>query len=146
MSRPATIHASAVLLGERGILIRGASGAGKSTIALDLLASDPRGARLVADDRVILTPAHGRLLADVPGEVAGLLEIRGVGIVPMPYIAPVVVRLVVDLVTAGTAPRMPEADDMTVSLEGISLPRLALPAGAGGAQRIRAAVVLGFAG
>lgn len=140
MSRPETRHASAVLLGERGVLIRGASGAGKSSLVVDLLAARPGDARLVADDRVIVTSAHGRLVADVPDEIAGLIEIRGVGIVRVPYVAPVIVRLVVDLVPIEVCPRLPEAEDARITLEGVDLPRIALPIGVGGsAARINAA-------
>jgi serine kinase of HPr protein (carbohydrate metabolism regulator) len=136
-----TIHGSAVLVGERAILIRGAPGAGKSTLVLELLSADPHGTRLVADDRVIVAPANGRLVADVPGEIAGLIEIRGVGLVRRPHVAPVVIRLVVDLMAAEGCPRLPEARDMQVELEGIDRPRLALPIGiGGGAARVRAAL------
>jgi len=145
MSRPKTIHGSAILLGERGILVRGMAGAGKSTLVLEFLSADPHRARLVADDRVIVTEAHGRLLADVPGEIAGLIEIRGVGLVRRPCVAPVVLHLVVDLLSAEACPRLPEAKDAQVELEGIVLPRLALPIGiGGGAARVGAAVAAIF--
>jgi HPr kinase/phosphorylase len=149
MNRPKTIHGSAVLLGERGILVRGASGSGKSTLVLELLAADPRGARLVADDRVIVAAAHGRLLADVPAEIAGLIEMRGVGLVRRRHVAPVVVRLVVDLLAAEACSRLPEAREAQAELEGIVLPRLALPIGVGGgAARVSAAAsaIFGLAG
>ena len=140
MSRLKTIHGSALLLGERGILVRGASGAGKSTLVLELLAAHPDGARLVADDRVIVAAAHGRLLADVPREIAGLIEVRGVGIVRRPYVAPVIVRMIVDLLAAEACPRLPEARDARAEVEGIVLPRLTLPIGfGGGAARVSAA-------
>jgi len=145
MSRSKTIHGSAMLLGERGILVRGASGAGKSTLVLELLSADPHRARLVADDQVVVTAAHGRLLADVPGEIAGLIEMRGVGLVRRPFVAPVVVHLVVDLLGVEACPRLPEAKDAQVELEGIVLPRLALPIGiGGGAARVSAAVAAVF--
>jgi serine kinase of HPr protein (carbohydrate metabolism regulator) len=149
MSRSPTIHGSAVLLGERGILVRGVSGAGKSMLVLELLSANPDGARLVADDRVIVAAAHGRLLANVPGEIAGLIEMRGVGLVRRPYVAPVVVRLVVDLLAVEACPRLPEAKDAQVELEGIVLPRLALPIGIDGAAvrvSAAAAAILGPGG
>jgi len=136
-----TIHASAVLVGECGILVRGASGAGKSSLVWELLTTRPDDARLIADDRVIVVPAHGRLVADVPPTVAGLIEVRGVGIVRVPYVAPVVVRLVVDLAAGDSCPRLPQAEDARVTLEGVGLPRLTLLGGAGGgAARLHAAV------
>ena len=138
MSLPATIHGSAVLLGETGILIRGASGSGKSTLLLDLLAANPGGARLVADDRVIVTAVNGRILADVPAAIAGLVEMRGVGLLSRPYVAPVVIRLVVDLASPEACPRLPEAEEeeAETALEGVVLPRLFLPIGVAGAWRM----------
>lgn len=145
MSRPKTIHASAVLLGERGVVIRGASGAGKSKLVIELLASRPDDARLVADDQVIITSAHGRLIAGVPDDIAGLIEIRGVGIVRVSYVAPVVVRLVIDLVDPECCPRLPDPSAAQVELEGIVVPRLTLPIGIGGAYaRITAAAAAIF--
>lgn len=140
MNRGETIHGSAVLLGEHGILIRGASGAGKSMLVVELLTVDPNDARLVADDQVILTAAHGRLLADVPDEIAGLIEMRGIGLVRLPYVAPVVIRLVVDLMEAQACPRMPEDDEAQAALEGVVVPRFCLPIGSdGAAARLKAA-------
>ena len=136
MSPPATIHGSAVLLGETGILIRGASGSGKSTLLLDLLAANPGGARLVADDRVIVTAVNGRILADVPAAIAGLVEMRGVGLLSRPYVAPVVIRLVVDLAPPEACSRLPEAEEAETVLEGVLLPRLFLPVGVAGTWRM----------
>lgn len=141
MNRPTTIHASAALVGEFGVLIRGASGSGKSALLLEMLAADPGGAWLVADDRVILEAVNGRLLAQVPADIAGLIEIRGIGIVRRPYVARVVVHLVVDLEQAGACPRLPEEDEASAALAGIAVPRLALPIGVGGgAMRVAAAL------
>jgi HPr kinase/phosphorylase len=141
MTGPSTVHGSAVLLGETGILIRGASASGKSALVLQLLAAEPERARLVADDRVVLTAANGRLLADAPAAIAGLIELRGVGLLRRPFVAPVVIRLVVDLVPAESVPRLPEAADARTGIGGIVLPRLALPIGAAGAAlKLRAAL------
>jgi serine kinase of HPr protein (carbohydrate metabolism regulator) len=141
MTGPATVHGSAVLLAETGILIRGASGSGKSALVLELLAAEPESARLVADDRVILTAANGRLLADVPAAIAGLIELRRVGLLRRSFVAPVVIRLVVDLVPAESVSRLPETADAETAVEGIVLPRLALAVGrAGGALRVRVAL------
>jgi HPr kinase/phosphorylase len=141
MSLSATIHASAVLVGEAGILIRGASGSGKSTLVLELLSIDPGGTHLVADDRVVLSAMHGRLVADAPPALAGLLEIRGLGIVKRLYVAPVLIRLIVDLVAPTDCPRLPADADATVVIDGVCLPRLFLPVGeTHGCDRIRAAL------
>ncbi len=127
---PATIHASAVLVGARAVLIRGPSGAGKSRLALDLLdaARDSRlrFARLVGDDRVHLENANGRLLVRPAQPLAGLIELRGVGILRRDYEPCAVVGLVVDL-AAADAQRLP--DRQTVDIDGIEIPRLAVALG-----------------
>ena len=77
-----TVHAACVVLGEAGVLIRGESGAGKSSLALGLIEAAPAhglfGA-LVADDRVRITCAHGRLVARPHPAIAGRIELRGLG-------------------------------------------------------------------
>jgi HPr kinase/phosphorylase len=123
-----TIHASAVLVGARAVLIRGASGAGKSRLALALLRGHPSPsfARLVGDDRVHLQPSHGRLLVRPAPALAGLIEIRGVGIRRLPFEPVAVVGLVVDLASP-EAERLP--DDLEATIAGLRLPRLAVAAG-----------------
>ncbi|MEO8669403.1 MAG: serine/threonine protein kinase [Bauldia sp.] len=141
MSRPATVHASALLAGETGILIRGASGSGKSSLLLALL-DRASPARLVADDRVILRPVHDRLLAFAPVELAGLVEIRGQGIVRRPFVSPVVIRLVVDLLPPELCARFPDMVEAATLVDGVELACLRLPAGAAeGALRVAAAVI-----
>jgi HPr kinase/phosphorylase len=125
----ATIHASAVLVGARAALIRGPSGAGKSRLALDLIQAAHAGslpfARLVADDRVHLEAAHGRLLARPAGTLAGLLEVRGAGILRLAHEPCAVVGFVVDL-AAEDAERLPQARSREAEIHGILLPRLAV--------------------
>jgi HPr kinase/phosphorylase len=127
-----TVHASAVLVGARAVLIRGPSGAGKSRLALGLIeaarAGSLRFARLIGDDRVYLEPAHGRLLVRPAEALAGLIEIRGVGIRQLPYEPSAVVGLVIDL-AAANAERLPEADRQYTVIAGVKLPRLAVAAG-----------------
>ena len=140
MSAAATTHASAALIGERGVLIRGASGSGKSSLLLALMALDGARNALVADDRVWLTAHGGRLVASVPPELAGLIEVRGQGILARPHVSPAVIDLVVDIVPAADAERMPEPD-LRAEIAGLSLPRLMLPEGAGdGALRVATAL------
>jgi len=128
----ATLHASAVLVGARAVLIRGPSGAGKSRLALELIEAGRgallRFARLVADDRVHLQAANGRLLVRPPDGLAGLIELRGVGILQLAYEPSAVVGLVVDL-AAADAERLPEAGKRRTELAGISLPRLPVASG-----------------
>jgi serine kinase of HPr protein (carbohydrate metabolism regulator) len=124
-----TIHASAVLVGAHAILIRGPAGSGKSQLALKLIEAPPHGplifSRLVADDRVHLAAAHGRLVARPARALAGLIEVRGIGIRRFPYEEVAVVSLVIDLATAN-AERLPEGADAEAIVEGIRLPRLAV--------------------
>ncbi|MFL4983414.1 MAG: HPr kinase/phosphorylase, partial [Xanthobacteraceae bacterium] len=100
-TEPASIHASAVLVGARAILIRGAAGSGKSRLALALIEAAETGllrfARLVADDRTHVQAVHGRLLARPAEMLAGLIEVRGLGVRRLPFEPLAVVGLVVDL-------------------------------------------------
>lgn len=127
-----TIHASAVLVGVRAVLIRGPSGAGKSRLALDLIEAGRTGAllfaRLVADDRVHLQAAGGRLLARPAKALAGLLEVHGIGLLRLAHEPCAVVGLVVDL-AAEDAARLPDAGQRTTEIAGTSLPRLAVASG-----------------
>lgn len=146
---PGAVHATAVAIGEAGVLIRGVSGAGKSRLALAVLAEARRQglfARLICDDRVRLTLSGGRLLAHAHPAVAGMIEERGTGILTLAHEASAVVRAVVDLVDprAGLPPRLPGAREKTAEIGGVHLPRLSLvqsrPA-ADAAQRVLAFVV-----
>lgn len=126
-----TVHASAVLVGARAVLIRGPSGTGKSRLAFDLIEAGRAGAlrfaRLVADDRVYLEAVAGRLLARPAERLAGLIEVRGVGLLRLEHEASAVIGLVVDL-AAADATRLPEAAQRKTQIEGIALPRLAVAA------------------
>ena len=127
-----TIHAGCVIIGEAGILIRGESGAGKSSLARMLLAraeTEGRFSRLVSDDRTRLTVAHGRLIARPVPAIAGLIEIRGIGIVSMPHEPSAIVRLIVDLAEMHTIPRLPEAGKTAECLCGIMIPRFFVSSG-----------------
>jgi HPr kinase/phosphorylase len=132
MTVVATVHASAVLVGARAVLIRGPSGAGKSRLAFELIAAARSGgvrfARLVADDRVHLQAIGGRLLVRPAPALAGLIEIRGVGVRRLVHEAVAVVGLVVDL-DAADAERLPQPQQQRVEIAGITLPRLAVAAG-----------------
>ena len=119
-----TIHASAVLVGSCGILIRGPSRSGKSSLAWSLLHSGGAGfSRLLGDDRIHLEAAHGRLLMRPAPALAGLIEVRGVGIVRLPYEPLAVVSLVVDLGVTD-AQRLPQKTELKTTIEGVVLTRL----------------------
>jgi serine kinase of HPr protein (carbohydrate metabolism regulator) len=119
-----------VLTGARAVLIRGPSGAGKSRLALELIAAARCGqlrfARLVGDDRVRLESAGGRLLVRPADTLAGLIELRGTGILRLEHEPCAVVGLVVDL-DAADAERLPE--HRQIQIDGIKLPRLAVAPG-----------------
>lgn len=117
------VHATCVSIAGRGVLLRGPSGAGKSDLALRLIDG---GARLVADDQVALRPAGGRLIAAAPPALAGLLEVRGLGIVRLPAGEPAPLALVVELDPARPVERLPETPVCTLC--GVELPLLGLAA------------------
>jgi serine kinase of HPr protein (carbohydrate metabolism regulator) len=125
MTERPTVHASAVLVGARAFLIRGPAGSGKSQLALRLITAAQSGllpfARLVADDRLRLESCHGRLLVRAPDTLAGLIEVRGLGIRQLPHEPVAVVGGVIDLAAPG-AERLPERTEIEV--EGITLPQL----------------------
>lgn len=136
-ARENRIHATVVAIGEAGVLLRGASGSGKSSLALALIAlarQSGRFARLVADDRAALCACGGRLVARPVAPLEGIVERRGLGLTPEPFTGAVVVRLLVDL-TGEEPARMPEPEDLVDNLGGIDLPRLQL-AGRGGDERL----------
>jgi HPr kinase/phosphorylase len=114
------IHATAVLVGADGVLIRGESGAGKSSLALALI---ERGARLIADDRLFLSAVHGRLVATAPAAIAGQIELRGRGIITVPHEQGGVIRLIADIVGEEELERMPDPHHLSTALLGITLPR-----------------------
>lgn len=127
-----TVHASAVQSGTTGILIRGPSGSGKSRLALDLMLAGRTGqipaTLFIGDDRLCLAAEGGGLIARPAPELAGLIEVRGLGIRRCDFIPQARIGLVVDLAAADAA-RMPERKSLTTSIYGIEIPRI--PVGAG---------------
>jgi serine kinase of HPr protein (carbohydrate metabolism regulator) len=122
----ASVHASAVLVGNRAVLIRGPSGAGKSRLAFDLILAGRTGqlpsAVLVGDDRVHLDVLQGQLVVSPARELAGLIEIRGLGIRRCDFKAEAIVGLVVDL-CAADAERLPPPEALQTFISGVSIPR-----------------------
>ena len=104
--KAANIHASCALIGRHGVLILGESGTGKSDLLLRLM---DEGGKLVADDRTELYAAKGRLCARPPQSIAGLIEVRGLGIVAQPFAKSAVLALAVRLGTPKDLPgRLPK--------------------------------------
>lgn len=128
------IHATAIAVGNRGVLIRGPSGAGKSDLALRCLASAPSAlvrdpVKLIADDQVILrcdrTLPALRLLASAPPAIRGKLEVRGIGILEVAACAETEIALVVDLVHDEPVERYPDPWPKVV-VSGFSVPMIRL--------------------
>ncbi|WP_174233532.1 HPr kinase/phosphorylase [Sulfitobacter mediterraneus] len=113
-----TLHATSVSVEGHAVLILGASGTGKSALALQLIGL---GAELVADDRTIITRSSQTLCASVPEAIAGQIEARGVGILGVPHVASAQVVLAVDM-GRQSAKRLPEPE--TIDVLGIALPCL----------------------
>jgi HPr kinase/phosphorylase len=132
------VHASCVAISETGILLRGPSGCGKSDLALRLIDG---GAALVADDRVDLARVDNRLVASPPAGIAGMIEVRGLGVVRMRHREKAVVRLVVDLVPEESAERIPAptfCDYMETTLPCLRL----VPFEESAAAKVRIAVAI----
>ncbi len=136
MAETLTVHATAIALGDVGVLLRGPSGSGKSDLALRLI---DQGARLVADDQTVLVRRADLLIASPPATIAGRLEVRGIGIVALDHAADVPVALVVDLAAQETIERLPAPS--TTTLLGVRLPVVRLdPTAASAAPKVRLAV------
>lgn len=121
------IHGTAILLGDRGVLVTGASGSGKTTLALALVdraRSVGALALLVSDDRLLVCARHGRLVCRAPAAIAGLAEVYGIGPRAFPFQPAAVVDLCVTLVPAASAPRYQEGAPLM--LAGVSVPGLEL--------------------
>jgi HPr kinase/phosphorylase len=117
------VHATAIAIAGRAILLRGPSGAGKSDLALRLIDG---GARLVADDQAELRRAEKNILVSAPAAIAGLIEVRGIGILRVDEVAAVPLALLVDLVPPEAVERLPERRFEEVL--GLSIPLIALTA------------------
>lgn len=115
-----TLHATAVAIDGRAVLIEGRSGAGKSDLALRLI---DRGAVLISDDRTIVTRRGDALFACAPERIAGRIEVRGVGIVAVPHCSDTSVALLV--VHEQQPLRMPEPGRARL-IAGVAVPMLGM--------------------
>lgn len=129
--RSTLLHATAIAVEGRAALLTGPSGSGKSDLALRLLTGAFRDrerevvARLVSDDQVVVERVGDRLRVRPPGPIAGLVEVRGIGLVSFEHVLDAEARLIVDLQGAGE--RMPDAGERS-ELLGVPLPVLRLDA------------------
>jgi HPr kinase/phosphorylase len=132
MTSEPSVHASAVLVGDRAVLIRGPSGSGKSRLAFDLILAGRTGqiprAVLVGDDRVHLEASGGQLSVRPARQLAGLIEIRGLGLRTCDFVSEAIVGLVVDL-GAADAERLPPPEALQIQIEGIKIPRIPVNVG-----------------
>lgn len=136
MSDRLLIHASAVAIGGNAVLLRGPSGCGKSDLALRLIDA---GARLVADDQSELRREGDAVVVRAPATIAGLIEVRGLGILRLDVLAEAPVVLVADLVAADTIERLPSP--RVVELFGLALPLIDVaPFEASAVAKLRLAV------
>ena len=115
------VHGTAVAIDGEAILLRGPSGAGKSDLALRLIDG---GADLVADDQALLRRGGERVVVSAPETIAGMIEVRGVGIVRIGAVAGAPLALIVDLLPSGEIERLPEPRFEAVL--GIAVPLIAL--------------------
>ncbi len=118
MSRP--LQATCVSLKGRGLIILGPPGSGKTSLALALI---DRGARLVGDDSLLVEPRDGQLWAMPHPRTHGLVEVRNLGLLPMPVLDGVAVALAIRL--DEDAPRYAEGPEV-LELQGINLPQARL--------------------
>jgi HPr kinase/phosphorylase len=133
MSAALLVHGTAVAMDGGALLLRGPSGAGKSDLALRLIDA---GARLVADDQVELRRAGRQILTRAPASLAGLIEIRGVGIVRIDALKEAPLVLIVDLTLSDHVERLPEPRVETVL--GLAVPLFAqAPFEASAAAKLR---------
>jgi serine kinase of HPr protein (carbohydrate metabolism regulator) len=119
-------HGTAIAVDGRAALIVGPSGSGKSDLALRCLALAPTPlipapAMLVADDRVLLVPANGRLRVEAPESIRGRLEVRGIGIIEVPFAPSAELALIVELTAPEAIERLPDPASRR-ELFGLSLP------------------------
>ncbi|HEX8641981.1 MAG TPA: HPr kinase/phosphatase C-terminal domain-containing protein [Allosphingosinicella sp.] len=117
-----TVHASCVAVGDRAVLIGGRSGSGKSDLALRLI---DRGARLVSDDYTLVRRVEGRLLAEAPANIAGKIEVRGLGILEFEPVRDVPVALFVDL---DEVPQRVPQENLGRTVAGLEVPVVGLAA------------------
>lgn len=133
------IHATAVAIDARGLILVGASGCGKSDLALRLIDA---GAILVADDRLICAAVDGQLLLSAPPAIAGLIEVRGVGLLSFPHETAVAALV---LACDAVPERLPHPAHRIIA--GIRLPLLACDARApSAAAKARVALALAVSG
>jgi len=121
------VHGTCVAIAGRGVLLRGVPGSGKSDLALRFISSyQHAGAGLVSDDQVQLNCIDGRIVARAPGTIAGMLEVRGVGIIKVSHVADALITLIMEINPGGEIERLPAAPLPFEDVLGVQVPVAAL--------------------
>ena len=144
MTAPLLMHGTAVAIDGAAVLLRGSSGAGKSDLALRLIAA---GARLVADDQSELRRVDDAIVVRAPAAIAGLIEVRGVGILRLDAVAEAELVLLADLTAPEALERLPEYH--TEAVLGVAVPVLSVApfeASAGAKLRLALNAIRGVGG
>jgi HPr kinase/phosphorylase len=147
MSETMRLHATTLSLNGTAVMIRGASGSGKSDLALQLLEANGTGltgysitTALVADDQTVLRREGETILTSSPETIAGLLEVRGHDVLDVKALQNVPLVLVVDLRPAAQIDRLPQPEDMFTQILGLPIPNIMIdPAKPSAASRLRVA-------
>jgi serine kinase of HPr protein (carbohydrate metabolism regulator) len=126
---PVNIHATAIIVGQTGLLFVGPSGWGKSMLAFACLTEAQRigvGAALVADDQVMISRRDGAVIATCPSAIAGMIELRGTGIVRISHVNETRMHYAIVPASASGEDRLPPEDEMLSVAQGIELPAIRL--------------------
>lgn len=122
------VHATAIAFGNRGVLIRGAPGSGKSELALRMIdnlgfgrGTKPLRAKLIADDQVLLAREGSEIVMRAPKTISGKMEIRGIGIIALPTKSKAKLVLVIDLKPQAEIERMPHRADCLTDILGLNI-------------------------
>ncbi|NJM33487.1 MAG: aldolase [Rhodomicrobium sp.] len=120
----ATVYGTCIALGGKAVILQGPPGSGKSDLALRFIMQTPPELQpaLVSDDQVGVVLENGRLIASPPAAIAGKIEVRGLGILPMAYCASAQLCLIAELSDKDQVPRMPPSPLPTKPIAGLTLP------------------------
>ena len=130
MTGPGNVHGTAIVIGTTGLLFVGPSGAGKSAVALHcIMEARARGlfSALVSDDQVLVAETGGALVARAPASIAGLLEVRGAGIIRMEAVETAVLHRAIRPIGPPFDERLPPEGEAVEILPSRSLPLTRLP-------------------
>ncbi|EPE95553.1 HPr kinase/phosphorylase [Rhizobium grahamii] len=129
MDKPSNIHATAIVVGKTGLLFMGPSGWGKSMLAFTCINEAQRlgiSSALVADDQALLSEVDGSVIAACPASIAGLLELRGTGLVRLPHIASAAMHYAILPASPTGEKRLPPEGERTTIAGSIELPVIRL--------------------